>query len=79
MHSAEKQIISMICAASKIKFPPLLAQPHLGIFQSRVLIEECTGCSVIEITVGMRFTYPYGFDQQRLIWYVFRLWDMVFS
>ena len=21
----------------------------------------------------------YGFDQQRLIWYVFRLWDMVFS
>ena len=21
----------------------------------------------------------YGFDQQRLIWYVCRLWDMVFS
>ena len=21
----------------------------------------------------------YGFDQQRLIWYVFCLWDMVFS
>ena len=21
----------------------------------------------------------YGFDQQRLIWYVFRQWDMVFS
>ena len=21
----------------------------------------------------------YGFDQQRLIWYVFRLWDIVFS
>ena len=21
----------------------------------------------------------YGFDQQRLIWHVFRLWDMVFS
>ena len=21
----------------------------------------------------------YGFDQQRLIWYVFHLWDMVFS
>ena len=21
----------------------------------------------------------YGFDQQRLIWYVYRLWDMVFS
>ena len=21
----------------------------------------------------------YGFDQQRLTWYVFRLWDMVFS
>ena len=21
----------------------------------------------------------YGFDQQRLIWYVFRLWDMVFG
>ena len=21
----------------------------------------------------------YGFDQLRLIWYVFRLWDMVFS
>ena len=21
----------------------------------------------------------YGFDQQRLTWYVFRVWDMVFS
>ena len=21
----------------------------------------------------------YGFDQQMLIWYIFRLWDMVFS
>ena len=21
----------------------------------------------------------YGFDQQRLIWYVFRLWDLLFS
>ena len=25
------------------------------------------------------FDDEYGFDQQRLIWYVFRLWDMVFS
>ena len=26
-----------------------------------------------------RQTDEYGFDQQRLIWYVCRLWDMVFS
>ena len=25
------------------------------------------------------FINEYGFDQQRLIWYVCRLWDMVFS
>ena len=29
--------------------------------------------------LSIPITFEYGFDQQRLIWYVCRLWDMVFS
>ena len=50
-----------------------------------VKVKNCCRCSVghtrlyCTASEGLTSKYEYGFDQQRLIWYVYRLWDIVFS
>ena len=52
--------------------PLLTRNLHLKFLQVRLTI-----CTVPPFKLnGLAL---YGFDQQRLIWYVFRLWDMVCS
>ena len=60
----------MICLPTT---PTLQAIPrYCSIDTGRLVLKKKPFFSVGEYA-------EYGFDQQRLMWYVFRLWDMVFS
>ena len=45
----------------------------------RVDNESFTVSAPLLLIIVNKALFNHGFDQQRLIWYVFRLWDMVCS